>query len=54
MYMEDRLRHLYYKSLLLSRVIDTKPDELWTFRAAAAAIGWVYQSKLLKYGLTIF
>jgi len=41
MYMEDRLRHLYYKSLLLSRVVDTKPDELWTFRAAAAAVGCV-------------
>ena len=41
MRIEDRLQELYFKSLLLSRIVNSKPDELWSYRAAASVIAYV-------------
>jgi hypothetical protein len=38
MHVEDRLRGIYQTSLRLGRTVLAKPDEQWTYRAAAAAL----------------
>ena len=49
MHIEDRLQGLYLKSQLLCKMVSTKPDELWTYRAAANLIGSVHTRTRAAY-----